>query len=304
MVIDVKRALVSNRLMKSITGLSAEEFLKLVPGFQAAFFEIKNEKYEREKANRQRKPGSGPQGLLASADEKLFFILLYLKCYPTIDVMAFFYQCNRSAACRNVHKLIKVLEKTLGKKQVLPKRKIKSAQEFFEAFPEAKEIFIDGTERPIRRPKDNDAQRQNYSGKKKRHTKKNIVICDRNKRIGFLGKTTQGKEHDFPMLKSEDVLSHIPKDVMAHCDLGFQGIGKEFPEVQSVLPQKKPRGRELSADEKEQNKVKSRVRILVENALAGVKRLRIVSDVYRNRVKDFDDLAMLICSGLWNYHLA
>jgi hypothetical protein len=304
MVIDIKRALVSNRLMKSMTGLSADEFLKLVPAFRAAFLEIKNEKYEREKANRQRKPGSGPKGLLASADEKLFFILLHLKCYPTVDVMAFFYQCHRSAACRNAHNLIKVLEKTLGKKQVLPKRKISSAIEFFEAFTEGLVIFIDGSEGPIRRPQDNEAQRQTYSGKKKRHTKKNIVICDRDKRIGFLGKTTQGKEHDFPMLKSEDVLSHIPKDVMAHCDLGFQGIDKEFPDVKSVLPQKKPRGKELSADDKEQNKAKSRIRILVENAIAGVKRLRIVSGTYRNRLKDFDDLVMLICAGLWNYHLA
>jgi hypothetical protein len=41
----------------------------------------------------------------------------------------------------------------------------------------------------------------------------------------------------------------------------------------------------------------------VENALAGVKRLRIVSDIFRNRVKNFDDLAMLMASGLWNYHL-
>jgi hypothetical protein len=289
MVIDIKRALLSNRLMKSLTGLSAEEFLNLVPAFRAAFFEIKNEKYEREKANRQRKSGSGPKGLPASADERLFFILLYLKCYPTVDVLAFFYQCNRSAACRNVRKLIKVLEKILGKKQVLPKRKISNAKEFFEAFPDAKEIFIDGTERPIRLPKDNGAQRQNYSGKKKRHAKKNIAICTRDKRIGFLGKTTPVKEHDFPLLKSEDVAPHVPKDVVAHCDLGFQGIQAEFPGLRSILPKKKPRGKELSADEKEQNKTKSGVRVLVENALAGVKRLRIVSDIFRNRVKDFPD---------------
>ena len=160
----------------------------------------------------------------------------------------------------------------MGKEQVLPQRKVSSVKEFFEAFPEAKEVFIDGTERPIRRPKDNEAQRNNYSGKKKRHTKKNIVICEGHRKIGFLGKTTQGKEHDFSILKSEEVLGHIPKDVIAHCDLGFPGIQTEFPAVHSVLPQKKP--------------------------------LRIVSDVFRNRVKNFDDLVMLICSGLWNYHLA
>ena len=78
--------------------------------------------------------------------------------------------------------MIKILKKALGKKQVLPKRKIGNVKEFFEVFPGAKEVFIDGTERPIRRPQDKEARRNNYSGKKKRHTKKNIVICDRKKR--------------------------------------------------------------------------------------------------------------------------
>ena len=100
MVIDINRALKSDRLMKSLTGLSAQEFLNLVPVFRNAFFEIKNEKYEREKTKRKRKSGSGNKGLLVSAQEKLFFILLYLKCYPTVDVLAFFYECNRSAAWR------------------------------------------------------------------------------------------------------------------------------------------------------------------------------------------------------------
>ena len=73
MVIDINRALKSDRLIRSLTGLSGEEFLNLVPVFRNAFFEIKNEKYEREKANRKRRPGSGNKGLLVSAQEKLFF---------------------------------------------------------------------------------------------------------------------------------------------------------------------------------------------------------------------------------------
>lgn len=257
--------------MKSLIGSSAEEFLNLVFGFRTAFFTMRDEKYEREKAARKRKSGGGQKGMLKSMEEKLFFVLFYLQCYPTVDMLAFFFQCDRGSACRSVHRLIKVLGKALGEKHVLPKRKISSVEEFFRIFPEAKEVFIDGTERPIRRPKDNETQRNNYSGKKKRHTKKNIVVCDRSKRIGFLGKTTQGKEHDFSILKSEGLLTSIPEDVAAYCDLGFQGIGKEFPDLQSVLPQKKPRGKELSADEKEQKRTKSRIRILLENALAGVK---------------------------------
>ena len=46
MVIDMERALKSERLMKSLTGLSAQEFLNLVPVFRNVFFEIKKEKYD------------------------------------------------------------------------------------------------------------------------------------------------------------------------------------------------------------------------------------------------------------------
>ncbi|MBK6605058.1 MAG: hypothetical protein IPG24_06130 [Leptospiraceae bacterium] len=48
------------------------------------------------------------------------------------------------------------------------------------------EIFIDGTERPRRRPKNKDIQKENYSGKKKRHTVKNLVITNRKKNLIFI----------------------------------------------------------------------------------------------------------------------
>jgi len=69
-----------------------------------------------------------------------------------------------------------MLEKTLGRKMVLPKRKISTLDELIEIFPEVRDLIIDGTERPIQRPKDNEKQKENYSGKKKRHTKKNTII--------------------------------------------------------------------------------------------------------------------------------
>ena len=202
-----------------------------------------------------------------------------------------------------MHQLSVIIEAVLGKEMVLPKRQIHTIDEFFKIFPEVKEIFIDGTERPIQRSKDNEQQKENYSGKKKRHTKKNIVVTDRHKKIGLLGKTTNGKEHDFSMLKKDNLLEYIPEDIPIYFDLGFQGVEKQFPKLTSILPKKKPKGKELTEDDKERNKEKSRIRILVENAIGGVKRLRIVSDIFRNKKINFVDTAMLIACGIWNYHL-
>ena len=66
---------------------------------------------------------------------------------------------------------------------VLPERKISTLEELLEVFPDVRDLFIDGTERPIQRPKDNEKQKENYSGKKKMHTRKNIIISDKKKRM-------------------------------------------------------------------------------------------------------------------------
>jgi len=66
---------------------------------------------------------------------------------------------------------------------------------------------------------------------------------------------------------------------------------------------KKPRGKELTPEEKEQNRKLSQVRVRVEHSLAGVKRSRSVKDVLRNTRENFSDLAMVAACGLHNLRL-
>ena len=91
---------------------------------------------------------------------------------------------DRSECCRWGHKLLPVRERVLGRQLELPKRKITSLAEFTAAFPGATEVLVAGMERPIQRPKKASTNRQHYSGKKKRHTRKAIVVADTNRRIG------------------------------------------------------------------------------------------------------------------------
>ena len=55
--------------------------------------------------------------------------------------------------------------------------------------------------------------------------------------------------------------------------------------------------------QKQENQELSQERVACENALAGVKRYRAASDIYRNRVSKFDDKLMLTSCGLWNFYL-
>lgn len=300
---SVEKVLTRERLCRAMTGLTPQEFKNLLATFAEALQRRAMERYLTD-SSRKRKPGGGRKSFLKTVEEKLFFILFYYKVYPTFDVLGFFYDRDRGNAWHAYDHLSPVLEAALGKKLALPKRQIKSVEEFFQAFPEAKEVFLDGTERPVQRPKNPQKQAANYSGKKKRHTRKNIILSTRKKRIGYLSPTVEGKEHDFQIVKDTKLPDHIPKKVRIRVDSGFQGLLKEFPGHLVSIPRKKPKGRPLCKTFKEQNRRKSRIRILVEHAIGGVKRFNVVSHVFRNKQENVDDRAMLLTCGLWNYHLA
>jgi hypothetical protein len=81
-------------------------------------------------------------------------------------------------------------------------------------------------------------------------------------------------------------------------DSGYQGILKLHKN--SETPKKKPRGGELTDDEKAENRRISSKRILVENINAKIKVFKITANKYRNRRKRFA-LRMAIICGIINY---
>ena len=55
-------------------------------------------------------------------------------------------------------------------------------------------MAIDGTERRRQRPQDDTAQQKHYSGKKKAHTDKNILLVNEmTRKVVYLGPTEPGK---------------------------------------------------------------------------------------------------------------
>ena len=165
-MINITRAMQSNRIMKSLTGLSTAKFKELVPYFEIILDENSRKAVKNNK-NRVRAEGGGKKHTLQSVEAKLFYILFYLKVYPTFDVAGFIFDVNRSQAHRWMHKLLPLLEIALDRRFVLPKRQIATLDEFVSLFPEIQDIFVDATERPVQRPKNYKKQNRLYSGKKK-----------------------------------------------------------------------------------------------------------------------------------------
>ena len=162
-------------------------------------------------------------------------------------------------------------------------------------------MVIDGTERPIQRPIDPEAQTLNYSGKKKQHTRKHLAAVDETKRVIVLSKAREGKLHDKSFHDQDDIAGNVPDEIPIEVDLGFQGLQNQYENIR--LPHKKPRGGALSEAQKQENHCLSQSRVVCENAFAGVKRYNAVSVVYRNRIEGFDDHLMLTSAGLWNFYL-
>jgi len=295
---SVAAALRNDRLCLALTGLRVQEFKDLVEPFSWYYQEY----WAAQRIDPERAFGAGRKGALKTYEEKLFGGLMYLKAYATFDVFGFHIGCDRSQACRWVAHIFPVIELTMQRKILLPERKISSIEEFQEKFPEVKEIMIDGTERRRQRPKKKKSQQKAYSGKKKAHTRKNVVVADRKRRILVLTKTKSGRRHDKRLADKEGIFENIPKDVAVYTDTAFVGEQQTHPYL--FLPKKKPKGRNLTEDEKLTNKIISSYRVIAEHAIGGMKRYQAVTQVYRNRRKYFDDTLILLAAGLWNYHLS
>jgi len=291
---NIHKTLNNPRLLKAVLGITEKEFQSLLETFSAIYRE------EQTKKKRQRAVGGGRIGKFKGADQKLFYAMFYLKVCPTFDVAAFIFNSSKTRTHEWKNIALPLLEKTLGRKLVLPKRKISTLEEFKQAFPEIADVFLDGTERKIQRPKKPKNNKKNYSGKRKHHSRKNVLMSDEKKRVLYLSPTKPGKMHDKKITDKTCLISCIPEDVTIWSDTGFQGIQKQHKNA--LMPKKKPRGRSLTIEEKQNNQTISAIRIVVENAVAGIKRYNCLNHTFRNK-NGSDDMMMNICSGLWNFHL-
>jgi hypothetical protein len=300
-----------DRQFKALTGLTLNAFRQLLPFFAESYAEAVVEHYERHKDTRKRRPGAGQKGRLNTMFKKLFFILYYLKVYPTFDVLGYHFALDRSKACTNVHKLLPILIRALDKAGALPKRLFKSIAEIRAAFTGILDLLIDATERSHRRPKDVEAQQQKYSGKKKRHTVKNTIIASVCQQILFLGYTVFGSCHDYSLFKAE-----FPPDAdwfqafRLWVDLGYLGIQKDYDALEIHIPHKKPRKSKanphptLTDEQKAENRETSQVRVIVENAICRMKRFNALVVTFRNHKDNLVDDVALVAAGLANWSLS
>ena len=118
--------------------------------------------------------------------------------------------------------------------------------------------------------------------------------------IEYLSPTVEGKKHDKKI--ADEVAIAYPEGTRLQQDTGFQGFAPSG--VIILQPKKKPRGGELTVEEKSANRELSRVRVIIEHLISGAKRLRIVKEELRLKVENVSDDLMEIACGMHNLRTA
>jgi hypothetical protein len=224
-----------SRKFLALTGLTRKEFQALLPAFERAYAR----KYPAHKTQagkkRKRQVGGGRRSALDSMEQKLLFALVYQKTYPVQTLLGELFDLSQSRTNHWIHRLLPILKDALDDLGVLPERDPDQFAKHEKYQADSREYIIDGTERRRQRPKNPEKQALHYSGKKKTHSDKNVVITHRRtKRVGYLSQTYAGKTHDKKVADTEPV--QYPRGSQLHKDTAFQGY--EPPGCRTYQPKK------------------------------------------------------------------
>jgi Helix-turn-helix of DDE superfamily endonuclease/DDE superfamily endonuclease len=218
----------------ALTGLARREFEELLPVFAQAL-QATEDQARPARRQRQRAPGGGRKPGLQSVEDKLLFALVYTKTYPLQVVQGQLFGMSQSSANEWIHFLVPVLASALDALGVLPEREGAQVARHEHRHAEPPDLIVDGVERRRQRPKNPAKQALHYSGKKKQHTDKNVVLVNtRSKRISYLSPTLPGVVHDKAL--ADWVNIQYPPATTLRSDLGFCGY---HPAVREHLQPKK-----------------------------------------------------------------
>ncbi len=154
--------------------------------------------------------------------------------------------------------------------------------------------IIDATEQRVERAHDDATQRAHYSGKKKAHTRKTLIVVNEHGRLRYVSPSAPGATHDLTVLRQSGALEQIPPALSLLADSGFQGLQHDAPERSVALPYKGSKTHPLTPEQKLHNALLSRIRIVVENTLAEMKHFRILADVFRHPLDLYDSIVVSI----------
>jgi hypothetical protein len=272
------------KIFPALTGVTLAEFERLAEDFAAAHARARAASTHTKKGTpRQRAAGAGAPPSL-DLPNRLLIALVWLRVYPTYEILGWLFGLEKSNAWENVQDALAVLE-TLAdfpfERPAADRAKLATPAAVLAAFPAVK-VILDGKEQPFQRPQGWDEQKPFYSGKKKRHTVKNQILCTPEGRIGGVSDTVPGSTHDLTMTRQDGTLDRLSEGESAMADKAYTGGQKNRPGTPLILPTKATRGHPLTEEQKAANTVISRYRVVIEHVMAQLNRFQVLKQIFRS----------------------
>ena len=306
------------------TSLTLDEFQQLVPPFEAAFHARMAAWRMDGKPRTARRFTVYKNCPLPTPEDRLLFILTYLKTYALQVVHGRLFGMVQGKANQWIHVLLPALLAALRALGDAPARSLTAlAQRLGVSEADAATVVAPLEEEPApvaavpaaapaspllpmtgpngasSAPKTLLNRPTCYSGKKKDHTVKNVLLVNALLIILFLSDTYGGRVHD---KRIADATPYpLPAGSRLLQDLGF--LAFTLPEVEILMPTKKPRGQELTLEQQLANQALHQRRLRIEHVNSSVKRCRIVKDRIRLWKEGVRDLVMELCCALHNFRV-
>lgn len=134
---------------------------------------------------------------------------------------------------------------------------------------------------------------------------KSLILSNGIKKILYNSDCWVGKTHDYRMLTEEfPPTEGWFKNFCIRVDLAFLGLMEDYDCKKLLLPFKKKKNQELSEEQKKENQALAKERVVVEHAIGGMKRYRMLSGRLRMHDIELYNRMLGVCAGLWNFYIS
>ena len=285
-------------LIKVFMGLPAEAFWALVQKVEEKLPEAERQRLQR--PDRHRDIGGGRDFDLPLVI-RMALVLTYLRLHVPQVAIAARYGATQSDVSREVRRLLPAIQAGLPCPEVW--RVVEEGQEIGEHERldleqlSAGRALVDATEQRVARPQDNDDRKAYYSGKKKAFTLKTEIVADGEHHVAAISTAVPGAAHDKKLSDQVQTVDRLPDGCEADADKGYQGLNSQVslvtvvnpatgeeqlvPRLTVQTPFKKPKGGELTQEQKVFNRQLNSVRVRVEHCIAWAKNWAILATRFR-----------------------
>jgi hypothetical protein len=270
---------------KQILGISYEQLQSLLRCAEKRHQEIKV-KQESQKIRINASGGGRPTKL--SRSEQVCLCLYYLRQMPTFQVLGMMFGVSKTEANDTFHYWIPILRDILPASLLEQISKNESDLLFVQEVLTNFRLLVDSLEQPIYRDSDQKEQQKYFSGKKRQHTLKSLMVgMPEAKDIVEVEIGVPGPTADINLFRKSQKEFHKSQPFAG--DKAFQG-GENI-----TTPHKRKPKQELTQQQKDENKALSSNRIFIEHLIRLLKIFRIASQRFRLKLETYEQIILTVC---------